>query len=281
MEGSPGGGNDELARDPVAIAHPAGGDGIEVFAMHGLSGRLVEAAVGERHRAAAKHRRKGRFRRCVGERGRHAFQPDVGEARLRHGARERVPGAQLEEQRTDLGGDARVGDRKDRGPAASLASAPHGGGHAAAGSEQPAHLAQRACRIRHIHEPEGAHGGIEARIREGQRLGIVTPELDVADAPSAGDARGRLHHPLGDVRPDHAALLADGRGEAQADQPGAAGDIEHPLAGLRRHHVEHQVMRGRKLRLPALLVGADRAIPAVALDAPLKFRIHPVRLPRR
>jgi hypothetical protein len=95
-----------------------------------------------------------------------------------------------------------------------LASAPHGHGHPAARLQQPAHLAQRAYRIRHVHEPEGAHGGIEARIRERHGLGTVAQELDMADAPSAGDAGGRLRHPLGNVRPDHGPAFADGRGEA-------------------------------------------------------------------
>src|SRR5262249_9712428 len=49
-ETSPSGSNEKLARDPIAIVYPVGGDGIEVFVVHGLPGRLVEAAVGERHR---------------------------------------------------------------------------------------------------------------------------------------------------------------------------------------------------------------------------------------
>ena len=109
----------------------------------------------------------------------------------------------------------------------------------------------------------------------------MTKELHIADVTRGSDRCGRLDHSLGDVGADHVALLAHRRGEAQRDEPGAAGDVEHAFAALRRHDVQHQVMRGRELRLPALLIVADRAIPAVALDAALKFRIRRIRLPGR
>ena len=55
-ERGPGGGNHELARDPVAITGTEGGDGVEILGVDRPPGRIIEAAVGERHGPAAEHR---------------------------------------------------------------------------------------------------------------------------------------------------------------------------------------------------------------------------------
>jgi hypothetical protein len=96
----------------------------------------------------------------------------------------------------------------------------------------------------------------------------------VAQVAQGGAAARRLDHLARDVGADHRAFLADGLGRAEADEAGAAGDVEHALAGPQGRHLEHQGMRGLELVAPALLVRRHRAVPAVPLDTPLQPGVH-------
>src|SRR3954449_2619495 len=254
MTGRPGDGDDELARQPVAVADPVGGDGFEVLGVHGLPRPLAEPGVGEGHRSGAEHRLQRLVRGGVAEGRGEAFRADLREVRGRERPRQRVPGAEVEEHRADLRRDPRVGDREDLGPAAVAPRTPDGRGRPAAGLEQAAHLAQRPDRVGDVHEPERAGGGVEAPVHERQLLGLGALEAGVVGAPFGVDAARGLDHLARDVGADDRAPPADGLGHAQADQPGAAGHVEHPIAGPQGQHVEHQGVGRLELVAPAVLV---------------------------
>ena len=190
-------------------------------------------------------------------------------------AREHVLGAEMEEHRADIRGDPGIGDREDLGPAAVAPGAPHRRGGAAARPQQPAHLAERPHGIGDVHQPERADGGIEAGIGQRQRLGVAALEARVRELAQPCAAARRLDHLARDVGADDRAFGADRLRGTEADEPGAAGDVEHALARPQGRHVQHQGMRRLELVAPARLVRHDRAVPAVALDAPLQSGIHP------
>ena len=198
--------------------------------------RLVEAAVGEGHGPAAEHGTQRLLGGAVVERRRQALRADVGEARGRERPRKHVLRAELEEHGADLGGHPGVRDREDLGPAAVLPGTPDRRGRPAAGPEQAPHLAERADRVGHVHEAQRAQGGIEAPVRERQLLGIGALEADVADATLGCDPVRTLDHLAGDVGADDHPGLAHHPGHAQADQPGAAGDVQDPVAGPQVRH---------------------------------------------
>ena len=157
-------------------------------------------------------------------------------------AREHVLGAEVEEHRADVRGDAGVGDREDLGPAAVAAAHPR----------RPRPPCRRAASTRRISRsartgsgtymsprPQtaasklaSAKGSSSASARSKRTL--PTPRCD-------GDAARRLDHLARDVgADDRAARAHQPRPCAKADQPGAAGDVEHTLARPQARHVEHQ-----------------------------------------
>jgi hypothetical protein len=154
------------------------------------------------------------------------------------------------------------------------ARAPYGRGSLAAGLQQPTHLGKRLDGLRNMHEPEAADGGIEAPIGEGQRLCVGALEARIGEAAVRRDAARLVDHLARDVSADNGAGRTDGRGDAQADQTGAAGDLQDAVARLQSHHVEHQVVRRLELVAPALLVRGGRAVPAVALYPTLQSGLH-------
>ena len=234
------------------------------------SGGVIEAAVGQRHRAAAEHRGQRILGRGVVEHRVDALDPDVGEARRREGAGERVLRAELEEHRADVRRDAGIGDREDLGPAAGAPRTPDRHGRPAAGPKHPAHLASaRTGSGTYISpRPHRAASKLPSRTAAPRRRRARTARgPGPAQRPREPQPRpSRRRCPCRRPRPPHRPSAAT----RKCDQPGAAGDVEHALARPQACHVEHQLMGRRELGLPGVLVGRRRPIPAIALDAALQ-----------
>ena len=202
-------------------------------------------------------------------------EPDVGEARRREGARERVRGAEVEEHRADLRRDPRVGDREDLGPAAVAPRTPDGRGRPAAGPEQPAHLAQRPDRVGHVHQPETAQ-----RRRRSCRRRTAAPRRRRARSrrcPAPRSAATR--RAASTISPEMSVpTTAPRRPTVSATRkltspvPQATSSTRSP--GRRASHVEHQGVGRRELGAPAVLVGRGGSVPAVALHAALEPGVH-------
>ena len=82
------------------------------------------------------------------------------------------------------------------------------------------------------------------------------------------------HHLLGYVGTGDVALPADRPCRRQRDQPGAARNIEDPLASSKLGHLQQARLRRLELACPESIVVSNGLVPAVALNAPLKSGIH-------
>jgi hypothetical protein len=136
------------------------------------------------------------------------------------------------------------------------------------------HLGERARGVGEIHQPERAHDHVEERVGERQRLGVHALEADVRRIALACPPAGHLDHGAGDVGADDTALRTHGSQALERHEPGAAGDVEHALAGPRRGARQQRPPGRGQLRLPQGLVVRRGLVPAVALHPPLQSRIH-------
>ena len=100
-----------------------------------------------------------------------------------------------------------------------------------AGPQHALHLAQRLGPVVEEHQAELADHGVEGRVGKGQRLGAAFVPFDAGVlAP-----RDREHLRV-DVQADDRAAGRDAFGHRGGQRAGAAGHVEHMLAGadLRR-----------------------------------------------
>ena len=112
------------------------------------------------------------------------------------------------------------------------------------------HLAEGATRIGHVHQAQGAQRQVEPAVLEGQFFGAHSLEDHVGAADLPGFPAGGGHHFLRDVRGGQGAFRADPSGEGKSDQPGAAGQFQHPLAGLGAGRVEQAALGFGQLTFP-------------------------------
>ena len=82
---------------------------------------------------------------------------------------------------------------------------------------------------------DAAGDEIEARVREGQRLGIGARRLHVGEALGGRELGRLLQHLLGEVAGIDAG---DVRGERRRRVAGAGGDVERLPVGLRRDQLD-------------------------------------------
>lgn len=104
---------------------------------------------------------------------------------------------------------------------------PHRHGDAAAGFEYTPHLRQRLHRVGKKHQAELAQHAIETPVRKRQGLG--TAEIPVE---SGADATRDLQHSGRNIETRCSRRGAGDAGDCPGNRAGAAGNIEHPIAGL-------------------------------------------------
>jgi hypothetical protein len=102
-----------------------------------------------------------------------------------------------------------------------------------AGAAGTAHLPQRRHRVGEVLEHLVGVDGVEARVLDGERVGVSLAVLEGGEA--AGIAPRRRQHLGGAVEADHPAG-GDAAGQVGGDRPRAAADVEQ--VGSRRQPVE-------------------------------------------
>ena len=113
------------------------------------------------------------------------------------------------------------------------------------GAKNPEHFAKPPLRVGDVADAVAHHGGVEAAVGEGEMFGVA---LGVAD-PAAVDRFGHLaaaggHHLPVDVADHHSAAGAHPFGGQNGQVPGAAADVQHPVAGLEAHHPHRLALPG-------------------------------------
>ena len=68
-------------------------------------------------------------------------------------------------------------------------------------------------------------------------------------------------------------------GGRKRHEAGARGELQHVLARRQGRHLEQSCLRGLELPCPEPLVEGRGLVPPVALDSPLKTRVHQLRFP--
>ena len=120
------------------------------------------------------------------------------------------------DQRRPVGGRPRV----------AIRGRPGGEGERPAGAEHAARLAESQRGIRHEHVPEPRDDGVDARVREVDRLHVHRAMLGVRDPALPR----RLDHHRREVGRDH---VRDAAGQRFDEVAGAACEVEHDVVRLR------------------------------------------------
>ena len=173
------GDDDKFSRHPEASTVLPWADRIDIAPAHACANRLVEARPGKRDRTADEGCVAGLFGVRVVECRGDAVLLNRLALRLGTQAGQCLLLPELKEQRTHVARDLGLHNRKHRRPSAAGTLSPHGEGQAATWPENPAHFTHRPQWIWQVHESEGAERYIEARIRQGQVLGVHAFEGDV------------------------------------------------------------------------------------------------------
>jgi len=128
-----------------------------------------------------------------------------------------------------------AGERRVHGAVAilGLEQVPDLDGHGPAGGGHPGHLAQGADPVGEEHQPRLAEHGVERPVLERQvgRVGLVP--LDAGAQPP-----GHGQHALVEVGAGDPAAAAHPVGGRPCHHPGAAGHVEHGLAGRDRGRLD-------------------------------------------
>ncbi len=108
----------------------------------------------------------------------------------------------------------------------ALQGRPDGDREPPAGRQHAPHLAQCSQPVGQIHQGELADHGVEAARLEGQVAGVALAPVDLRpDAARDGE------HAVVEVEARDAAFGAGPLGGLARQDAGAAGDVEHPVAG--------------------------------------------------
>jgi hypothetical protein len=122
-----------------------------------------------------------------------------------------------------------------------LPRAPDGDRNPAAGPKDAPDLAGAALRVRDEHEPLPAQHDVERGAGLVDLLEVDHLAGHVGEAGRVGPVRGDGDHLGREVRDDHLPARLDERGGVEARAAGAAGELEHPLAGPGAGQLEHAV----------------------------------------
>ena len=148
---------------------------------------------------------------------------------------------------------------EDGRPRVPLRGRPGREGEPPVGPEDAARLAEGERRIRGDHVAEPADDGVDARVRQVDRLHVHHADLDALEAAAAAH---RLHHRGREVR---RRQPRNARREQLGQLARAAGELEHRVLRARRERREERRGHGRvdaRDRVAMLLPAAGRRVPA-------------------
>ena len=143
---------------------------------------------------------------------------------------------------------------------------------AAAGLQHAVHLGERAILVGDVAQPEGDGHGVEAAIGKGQAFGVaLCARRD--DALIEQMVAPDLEHGGIDVGVQHEAVAADAPAHQANQVAGAAGEVEHALAGA-----QVQLSDGKALPEPMQPARHRVVHHVVALGDGIEDRAHAVLL---
>ncbi len=131
-------------------------------------------------------------------------------------------------------------------------------GHASARAKHAPHFAQRARLVGEEHHAELADDEVEARVREGELLGVGRSP---ADAPFARERARVVEHGCVQVGGRQCGRRREGRAERPGQDPGSGGELEDGAhaAEIEALHEARRVRREEERSQVALVGGRDRA----------------------